>query len=104
MGTHSTALVCRAILGALLPAFLFGCAISPFTSDKVALIHAGMTTDEVEKLFGPADSIRNTVCGKEETWHCEIWTYGGDSYPRSTFWFSVHDGRHLDQWDVTRAR
>ena len=105
MGTKLTALVRRAILGALLPSFLFGCATGPFTSENIALIQPGMTTTEVEKLFGPAHSIRTTMCGKEEKWQCEIWSYElRNSYRKNTFWFSVRDGRRLDQWDVTRTR
>jgi hypothetical protein len=103
MGT----IVCRAIFAVLLASFFFGCATlepSRFTSENIALLHVGMTTTEVEKLFGPADSIRNTVCGREEKWQCEIWTYDDGSYRRSTFWFNAGDGRRLDQWDVTRAR
>lgn len=110
MGIQLPALVCRAILLALLPSFFFGCATltpSRFTGDNIALLHPGMATREVEKLFGPADSIRNTLCGKEEKWQCEIWSYDrqDNRYLKNTFWFSVRrEGRFLDQWDVTRAR
>jgi hypothetical protein len=101
--------VCQTIFAALLPSFFFGCATlqpSRFTSENIALLRQGMTTTEVEKLFGPADSIRNTLCGKEEKWQCEIWNYDrqGNSYLQNTFWFSVRHGRLLDQWDVTSAR
>ena len=80
--------------------------MSRFTSENIALLHPGMTPTEVEKLFGPADSVRNAVCGTDQKWHCEIWTYEqGFSYRENTLWFSVSDGRRLlDQWDVTRAR
>ena len=100
--------VCRVIFAALLPSLLLDCTtLSPsrFTSENIASLRQGMTPTEVEKLFGPPDSVRNTLCGKEEKWQCEIWSYDGqESYLKNTFWFSVRDGRLLDQWDVTRAR
>ena len=99
--------VCRAILATSLSSLFFACATpSRFTSENIALLHPGMTTIEVQNLFGPADSIRNTLCGTDKKWQCEIWSYNGqgNSYLGSTFWFSVRDGRLLDQWDVTRAR
>jgi len=105
MGT----IVCRAIFAALLPFLLLGCATpqpSRFTGENIAMLRAGMTTAEVEKLFGPPASIRNTLCGKEDKWHCEIWSYDrpDTDYLKNTFWFSVRDGRLLDQWDVTSVR
>jgi hypothetical protein len=110
MDTQLAALARRLILAALVPSFLFGCATmtpSRFTSENITSLHQGMTTTEVEKLFGPADSIRNTLCGKEDKWQCEIWSYNrqDNRYLTNTFWFSVTDGRRLlNQWDVTRGR
>jgi hypothetical protein len=107
MNIQLTALICRAILVASVPSFLFGCATTPsrFTSENIASVRQGMTTTEVERLFGPADSVRNTLCGKEERWQCEIWNYNRrGSYLTNTFWFSVSDGRLLNSWDVTRGR
>jgi hypothetical protein len=111
MGTQLTALVCRAILVALLPSFLFGCATTPpsrFTSDNIAALHQGMSTRDVQALFGPPDSVRNTMCGKDEgRWQCEIWSYKREGernpYITNAFWFSVRQGTLLNSWDVTRA-
>src|SRR5262245_44592960 len=103
--------MCRAILAASALSFLFGCATnpfvpSPFTSEHIATLRLGMTATEVEKRFGPPDSVRNTTCGQEVKWQCEIWSYDrpGSRILTNTFWFSVRDGRLLSSWDVTRAR
>lgn len=93
---------------ALMAPILIGCeatAPSRFTTENISLLRQGMTVLEVEKLFGSPDSIRRTVCGGDRPWDCEIWTYGGrGSYLRNVLWFSVRDGRVLNQWDVTSAR
>jgi hypothetical protein len=107
MNTQLIALIRRAIVAASVLSFLFGCATTPsrFTSENIASIQHGMTATEVERLFGPADSVRNTLCGKEQRWQCEIWSYNRrGTYLTNTFWFSVSDGRLLNSWDVTRGR
>ena len=107
MNTQLTASIRQAIVAASVLAILCGCATTPsrFTSENIASLHPGMTATEVQRLFGPADSVRNTLCGKEQKWQCEIWNYNRrGSYLTNTFWFSVSDGRVLNSWDVTRGR
>lgn len=103
--------ICQAILAASALSFLFGCATSPstpspFTRENITALYKGMTTTEVQKLFGPPNSVRHTMCGRQERWQCEIWSYDrkGSRIVTNDFWFSVSNGRLLYTWDVTRAR
>lgn len=73
------------VLGLLALLFLSGCAKKhpEFTQPAVLRLEVGMTTDQVQALFGAPDEIRMTTCGQETkggAWSCLVWTYemGGD--------------------------
>ena len=84
-------------------------AIGPtdFSQQNIDKIRMKMPASEVERLFGVADEVESTVCGRtaKNAWVCETWKYKmANSKEMNEFVFYVDEkGKILDRWQVKRA-
>lgn len=63
---------------------------SPFNSENMMKIHAGMSSNQILQMFGTPKSVSQSVCGAAtgRPWQCTTWEYGKFPYDRATFTFS----------------
>jgi hypothetical protein len=80
-------------------AALTGCSTLPsaFSTENIMKIHQGMSSDEIQAMFGNPKSIRSDVCGAAtgNPWNCTTWEYGEFPYDRATFTFSGERGSYV---------
>ena len=57
-------------------------------------IKIGMTSNEIQSIFGNPKNIEVTTCGTETTkpWVCTIWEYGDWPYDHARFYFGERSG------------
>jgi hypothetical protein len=75
-----------------------------FTNEHVMAVHPGMTSDQIQKLFGAPKNISQSVCGQgKEKWVCTSWEYGKFPYDRAQFTFSGnHKNLILNDFKIDR--
>jgi hypothetical protein len=80
-------------------ASLTGCTTlsSAFSTENVMKIHQGMSSNEIQAMFGSPKSVRSAVCGAStgKPWNCTTWEYGDFSSDRATFTFSGEHGSYI---------
>jgi hypothetical protein len=77
---------------------------SSFTTENIMKVHPGMSSGEIQRLFGEPKSISSAVCGRPPNqWTCTTWEYGEFPYDRASFTFSGDHGSYiLNNFDVDR--
>jgi hypothetical protein len=76
-----------------------------FTTENVMNVHQGMDSNEILKMFGAPQGVRQAVCGAAtgKSWSCITWEYGKFPYDRASFTFAADSGSLiLNNFDVQR--
>jgi hypothetical protein len=89
-----------AVITVLAAATLTGCAMmvaemtTPFTTENIMQVHAGMSSESVLKLFGPPRDVSFASCGAAvgKPWNCTTWDYKDEASNRASLTFASRDG------------
>ena len=94
----------------LVSLFLCSC-VSTWSAKDVMNIRQGMTSTQIQEIFGDPDDIKVTTCGTGvgKGWTCTIWQYGnlvnhhmyGTGYASFTF-AEDYGVLYLNNYDIDR--
>lgn len=76
-----------------------------FTTENIMKTHEGMTSDQIQKIFGTPKKVSQAVCGAKHgnAWNCITWEYGEFPYDRASFIFNGSDKKIvLNNFDIHR--